>query len=69
MARVVQRPKTPKTKEFCRMKHKGNSIQPCGATVEFSRTDIVQDQRDGNYVVCPYCKHGIAEKLLNWRWE
>jgi hypothetical protein len=61
MARVVK--KSKKAKHFVRTKHAA-----CGATVEFLKEDVKSD-RDGAYVVCPFCKAFIAESVLKWRWE
>ncbi len=68
MARVVRKP-SPNRTNFCRMKHKGNLLDPCGATVEFKRSDVQGDPKDGGYVMCPYCKNPIEASTLHWRWE
>ncbi len=40
----------------------------CNAEVEFVRTDVMHD-RDGFYVVCPYCNKPpfISTDVLVWR--
>lgn len=39
----------------------------CGSEIEFERSDVRSDQRDGSYVVCPVCKAWIDASLLSWK--
>jgi hypothetical protein len=61
MARVIKQGKP--VVEVAVIKH------DCGSTVEFERSDIRNDQRDGNYVVCPACKGTpwIGVSTLKWK--
>lgn len=36
----------------------------CMSVVEFERSDIYSDQRDGDYVKCPVCCRFIAAKVI-----
>lgn len=36
----------------------------CDSLVEFHRSDIRSDQRDGSYVVCPVCGGFITTKVV-----
>jgi len=40
----------------------------CGSIIEFSRSDVKSDQRDGNYVICPVCESWINVTNLDWEW-
>lgn len=32
----------------------------CQSVIEYSQSDVQFDQRDGDFVVCPVCRHGVA---------
>jgi hypothetical protein len=61
MARVIKQGKP--VIEVAVIKH------DCGATVEFEKSDIRNDQREGNYVICPACKvtPWIDAGILKWK--
>lgn len=35
----------------------------CGTVFSFEESDIVQDQRDGDFTYCPICAKGISTKI------
>lgn len=61
VARIIKRGevKTETAKYTC-----GN----CGSLIEFEKSDIQGDQRDGDYVKCPLegCGSLINASILNW---
>jgi hypothetical protein len=40
----------------------------CGALIEFDKSDVQADSRDGAYVICPWCRQPplISVALLHW---
>lgn len=38
----------------------------CDSLVDYYQLDVMPDQRDGDYVVCPICKAWISTKVLRW---
>jgi hypothetical protein len=38
----------------------------CDSVIEFCKSDIQSDQRDGDYVTCPVCACLISSRILKW---
>ena len=63
MAKIMKR--APQKTETARYHHKSDK---CGSDIEFYRSDIHLDARDGDYVICPACESWINVSLLHWDW-
>ncbi|MAO08104.1 MAG: hypothetical protein CL596_05260 [Alteromonas sp.] len=37
----------------------------CGTKFKYNNKEIISDQRDGDYIICPLCKSGIIHKEEN----
>lgn len=58
MAKIIKRGQDPRTKP---VRH---TCGKCKSVIEFTRSDIHGDQRDGNYVKCPVCNSFINSSVV-----
>jgi len=42
------------------------TCRTCDSVIEFDRSDVRSDQRDGDYVKCPLCNNYIDSSILHW---
>lgn len=43
------------------------NCKSCGCEFVYTKDDVHHDQRDGYYVICPWCKRFIAHHRVGYR--